>query len=288
MRRNKWNKVIIAAGILGLLSASCENDNITDTGEDTLLEATDLVALQQGDDAEWGVEEVLNLAEEVYQLESQRLEGKEIVNSGFIPECVTITTMVKDSKVEKTIDFGAGCETPNGNLLSGVVLLSFDPAEPLGTRTLSLSLSSFTFNGIDLEGGAEVFRTRNNENGNPQSEISSDFAATWPNGDQATWKGARSREWIEGFRSGFWGDNVFLVTGSQTFVNRRGVTYNRTVLNPLRRELACRFLVSGSLQISREGWTGVLDFGNGDCDSKGELELPGGAIQEVTLRRIRS
>lgn len=150
-----------------------------------------------------------------------------------------------------------------------------------------MGLSDFTFNGIAVEGGAELFRTRANANGNPQSEVTSGFSASWPEGESASWTGNRTREWVEGYGSGFWGDNAFLITGSQTFTGPAGNTYSRTVLEALRRELSCRFLVSGVVQVSRNELSAELDFGDGSCNAFGTLTYPDGATETVTLRRIR-
>ena len=47
------------------------------------------------------------------------------------------------------------------------------------------------------------------------------------------------REWVEGFGSGIFSDNVFEVSGdwTTTFVN--GNTHSYEVITPLRREVIC-------------------------------------------------
>ena len=143
------------------------------------------------------------------------------------------------------------------------------------------------FNGVSVEGNSSITRFRTNENGNPQSVAEARFEATWPNGDTASFNGTRTREWIEGYGSGTWGDNVFLITGNATYTNRLGNTWKRTLITPLRRELACRFIVSGVLEISRNGNAVSLDFGDGRCDNKAILTYPDGTTKEINLRRFR-
>ncbi|WP_088340665.1 hypothetical protein [Robiginitalea sediminis] len=278
--------LLAVLGMATLVLSSCQKEDVQ-TPEPDARETLDASVLLQADESEWISEEIVSIGEEVYAAEELSVTGKGIAFSGFIPECVTITTVRTGTTVEKTIDFGAGCEMPNGNLLSGMIALTYQADVEAATQTLELALSGFAFNGISVEGGAEVFRTRVNANGNPQSEVTSAFEASWPEGERASWTGNRTREWVEGYGSGFWGDNVFLISGSQTFTGPAGNTYSRTVLETLRRELSCRFLVSGVLEVSRNDQAAELDFGDGSCDAFGTLTYPDGTSETVTLRRIR-
>lgn len=277
----------LAALALGtLMQLSCEKET-NDAVAPPDLTAIDTADLLRADEGDWITEEIVNIGEEVYAMDEVPEAGKAVAGSGFIPDCVTITTVVTDSGVEKTIDFGAGCELPNGNVLSGIVFMSYARDTGAASRSIELALSGFTFNEIAVTGGATVIRQAANASGNPQAEVSSQFNATWPDGATASWEGNRTREWVAGAGSGFWGDNVILITGSRTFESRNGTAFNRTVIEPLRREWSCRFLVSGVLEISRNDATATLDFGDGSCDALGELTGPGGDTRSITLRRFR-
>ena len=39
------------------------------------------------------------------------------------------------------------------------------------------------------------------------------------------------------------------------------------VTETLVRKLSCLYLVSGRIEVTQEGLTGTLDFGDGDCDA---------------------
>ncbi|PRX57938.1 hypothetical protein [Flagellimonas meridianipacifica] len=266
--------------------ASCTNEE-----EDPIVEASNdelitVAELQVSDETEMISEEVSTIAEDVYAADEISLTAKSDYASDYLPDCVTITTVVTDTTREKTIDFGEGCELPNGNMLSGIINLSYAKDMEAASKSIALTLENFTFNGVAVEGSADILRVRSNENGNPQGTVNASFEATWPNGDTASFTGTRTREWIEGFGTGFWGDNVFLITGKRTYIGRLGNVYMKEVIVPLRRELACRFIVSGILEISRNDNTASLDFGDGNCDAKGTLTQPDGTETEVFLRRF--
>ncbi|TAI46830.1 hypothetical protein [Flagellimonas allohymeniacidonis] len=275
----------IGLALLTVVSCTKEEETAIDTAADQ-DEVITVAELQASDETELISEEVSTIAEDVYAADEISLTAKSDYASDYLPDCVTITTVVTDTTREKTIDFGDGCELPNGNVLSGIIFLSYAKDMEAASKSIALTLENFTFNGVAVEGSADVLRVRANENGNPQGTVNASFSATWPNGDTASFNGTRTREWIEGFGSGFWGDNVFLITGKRTYIGRLGNVYVKEVIEPLRRELACRFIVSGVLEISRNDNTASLDFGDGSCDAKGILTYPDGTEQEIFLRRF--
>ena len=280
-------KTMNYAGLLlmaALAMVSCSKDESPDIiVEDQTFEVAELKA---SDESELISEEIMSIAEDVYTADEVLSTSKFSYNSDFLPDCVTITTVVTSTTKERTIDFGAGCELPNGNILSGIIYLSYLKDMELATKTLSLSLENFTFNGVAIEGSASIERMRANDNGNPQSVATASFSAVWPDESTASFSGTRTREWIEGFGTGFWGDNVYLITGNGTFTGKMGNVFSKETLTPLRRELSCRFIVSGVLQISRNDATASLDFGDGSCDAKGILTYPDGTSKEIFLRRF--
>lgn len=272
--------ILIAAVVVSSCNKDASDEVIVDQ------ETFDVQELKASDEAELITEEILNVGEDVYAADELSFSNKGYT-SDFLPDCVTITTVITSTSKEKTIDFGDGCELPNGNVLSGIIYLSYLKDTDVPMNTLSMSLENFTFNGVAVEGSASVERVRSNENGNPQADASASFNATWPDGSTASFTGNRTREWIEGYGSGFWGDNVFLISGSATYTGPLGNVFMKETITPLRRELACRFIVSGVLEISRNDANASLDFGDGSCDAVGILTYPDGSTEEIFLRRFK-
>lgn len=267
-----------------LFFASCnkeENPGLVDQ------ENFELVELQASDETEHISEEILNIAEDVYATDEIATSSRNSYSSDYLPSCVSITTIINGNTKEKTIDFGTGCELPNGNILSGTIHLYYSKDMDMATKTLNLNLENFTFNGVAIDGNATVVRMRLNANGNPHSDAQASFDATWPNGTTATFSGERKREWIEGYGSGFWGDNVVLISGTRSYTNRLGTVILKKTLVPLRREWSCRFIVSGVLEITRNENTAILDFGDGTCDAIGLLSNQNGSSKEIFLRRFK-
>lgn len=287
MKRKMKEKIAIFGFLfLGMMTGCDRIETTTDALEAQRLTITE-DEIQRTDEVDLISEEVHNIVEDIYASEEILAQSRSPFNSDFLPDCVTVTTIVTDTTVEKRIEFADSCELPNGNVISGVILLSFEKDMELLAKTLNLSLEDFVFNGIDVVGSSSIIRTRTNENGNPQSAVVADFTATWPDGTSANLSGTRTREWIEGFDTTFWGDNVFLISGNWMFTNKNGIIYQKDILTPLRRELACRFIVSGVVQINRGDISATLDFGDGTCDSTGVLTNAAGESNEINLRRFR-
>ncbi len=268
-----------------LVLVSCSSDD--SSAEPDAQEADAQIAIEtisKSDEVDLVEEEISNIALDILAVDEAEANGF-ASPSDFLPSCVTVTTIIGEGSRTKTVDFGAGCELPNGNILSGSFTITYTNNMEAPSKTLEVVLNDFTFNTVAVAGSKTIVRTFNSD-GNPNASKVANFVATWPDGESITYTANKNREWVAGFATGFWGDNVFLLTGNVTFNNLAGVQFSKEVIEPLRREWACRFIVSGILDISRESTTVSLDFGDGSCNAFGTLTLPDGSEQEIRLRRF--
>ncbi len=201
-----------------------------------------------------------------------------------LPSCVTQTVVTNGNNLTITWQFDPnGCTMPNGNTYSGTVIITRSRDVTARTVTGSLTFDNFYVNGIHIEGGSNFERQRSNANGNPEVTHQYDFTFTFVNGDVAERSGTRIREWIEGFNTPIHADDVFLIRGNAHFVFRNGNELDVEVINPLRREATCRYFVSGTVNITKNNQTAVLDYGNGTCDDEATLTLPNGTVHIIHL-----
>lgn len=198
--------------------------------------------------------------------------------------CVTKTIVLTSEIKTVTLDFGEGCELPSGNVLKGKIIMSYAISTDVHSLTITHAFENFYFNDISVEGGNTIVRVRENDNGNPQSVITFNTTLTWPDGVFATREGTKTREW-EGYDTRLFGDNVFLITGNWKATFKDGTVIFANVLEPLRREMACRFIVSGVLELQKNDRVGTLDFGDGTCDNIAIFTNGDGVESEVILKR---
>ena len=255
--------------IFSLTFTSCSEDEPAET---TTNDGVDLIVSETQEAAEANIvsEGVFNLMDVAYA-EVEEDAGR---SQSMFSSCVTITISTENGYKFVTLDFGFGCQLGNGAVVSGIVNLTYGPIQN-GTRTINYSFDSFTYNNKDVAGGGTIFRERNNAAGNPQSTVHKNLLIGFPSGLVVGIDGTRVAEWIEGVGSGTWMDNAFLITGNRTVVNNNGGERYGIVTTPLRREATCQYFVSGVLELTRNGATGVLDFGDGSCDNIAVLTVNG-------------
>ncbi|NQX77929.1 hypothetical protein [Gilvibacter sp.] len=276
---------VLAVGALTLTSCSSDDSEVTSEQEEVNAQIS-VETINQVDEIDLVDEELTNITLDIIASAEADANGFAAKVSDFLPPCVTVTTVVTDTSVERTVDFGDGCELPTGNTLSGsyTIFHSVDTDAP--SRTFQVQTSDdFFFNDISVNGSKTIVRSINDA-GNPNANKTVSLDVVWPDGETMSYSANKNREWIEGAGTGFWGDNVFLLSGTVNFTNRLGVSYSKETVEPLRREWACRFIVSGVLELSREDATVSLDFGDGTCDPFGTLTLPSGEEQVIRLRRF--
>jgi len=274
-------KLLAVLFVSATLLISCnDNDEAVNVSEQISID--EAIAVAEADDVS---DEVGNLLDDFFVAteglsKSTETEGKVY---DFLP-CLTKTIVLTETTKTITLDFGEGCELPSGNMLSGKIIMSHAIDTDVHSLTITHTYENFYFNEISIEGGNSIVRVRENENGNPESTITFNTTLTWPDGVFASREGTKTREWIEGYDTRTFGDNVFLITGNWSATFKDGTVVSANVLEPLRREMACRFIVSGVLELEKGDRVGTLDFGDGSCDNVAILTNQDGEETEVTLR----
>ena len=284
MTRQKLNLSILVLAFVGLVLTGCQSeDAVIDT---TASEEIDLKSTETEAEMNKISDETSALIEEAY-LTEEFPETKSNATDRYLPDCVTITIVLVQNMKTVTIDFGEGCELRNGNIVSGKIIFEYEKNPEAATKMISFEFDGFVFNDKKVEGTGSILRERSNENGNPQSTRTGDVTVTWPDGTFANKNGTKIREWIEGVGTGAWGDNVFLITGNWMFTKKNGNVLSANIITALRRELACKFIVSGLIELQKNENNALLDYGNGDCDDLATVSINGGERQEIHLSNLR-
>ena len=281
MKRQKLKVSIMILALVGLLLTGCQGEDIVVA--DGLSETITVKSAETQAEIDNASEGVSTIVEEVYLSEEDPSMTK-IGTGRYLPDCVTVTIVLVQNMKTVTIDFGEGCELRNGNFVSGKIILNYEKDPVSATKMILYSFENFYFNRKNIAGGGSILRERSNENGNHQSTKTFDITVTWPDNSFASKKGVKIREWVEGFNTPAWGDNVFLITGNGTFTKKDGTILSAQITEPLRRELACKFLVSGIVSLTKNTNTAILNYGDGSCDDLAIISINGGERKEIHLK----
>ncbi|KAB1160782.1 hypothetical protein F7018_02600 [Tenacibaculum aiptasiae] len=265
---------LFIAGLL--LFASCEsNDGIDlDANAVTTEEALNVVL---ADDISTEIDEVI----EDDGIESG-FESKSAAPSSNHPSCVVRTSEETATGKIVTLDFGDGCEGKRGREFAGKIIIEYVKTDSSFSK--SVTFENFSVEGNSVEGGKSIVKVKENSNGNPEATFTIDIKITLESGVEIIKKGTKVKEKIEGADTDDRGDDVYSISGNWESINKNGVVKTATITTNLRREWACKYIVSGVIELSRDGATATLDFGDGSCDNLATLTDANGDTKEITLK----
>jgi len=184
-----------------------------------------------------------------------------------------------------TVDYGTSCTGINDNVRSGKIVIEVTgPRLQLGSKR-TVTFVNYYYNGIKVEGTKVLENMGYNSNQNLVISVKlTDGKLTLPDGTTIERTIDHQRELIAGLLTKNIWDDECLITGTSAGKNIEGVAYANTITTALHWTRACRFLVSGVVNIQRDGKDPVqLDYGNGDCDSKA-IVTKDGVSKEILLK----
>jgi hypothetical protein len=214
-------------------------------------------------------ESVSDIADEAYDMKTGNLKSTEI-NRIFLSECATVTLDTTVMPRVLTVDFGEeNCLCNDGKYRRGQIIITFNGRYRQPGTVITHGFNNFYVDDNQVDGTKVVTNMGLNTSNNIYFTIEVVGVINLAgNGGTISWNSSREREWIQGFETGNRWDDIYLITGEASGIRPNGSTWTREIINPLRIELACRFIVSGTVEIVPENRPArILDFGSGDCDN---------------------
>ena len=279
--------LLVGSLVLGIfLFTSCDSDSSTTEDEFSSLSIEEAQEITEIDDTSENINEIiestyLKIASSDFFKSS---DYKNQLDNRFLSDCVLISKEVKNGYVEVILDYGEGCITKKQLEAKGKIIIHLDPNVDTRSVILTYSFDDFYINDKRIEGSVEKKRSRLNDQGNPESQINKNIKIIWEDGAYVTIEGVRTREWIDGKDNNLWGDNVFSITGNWIITKKNGSVFTSTIMEPLIRTLACRFIVSGVVEIKKVDTNSQLDYGDGGCDDKATVTKDGRSY-EIQIRK---
>ena len=267
--------------VLGLLliGISCQNseadvlpETLTEIPEDEVLNVV-LV-----DDISDDIDNILDDDDADFS----KASAKGVTPPNNHPGCVVRSIEETTTGKIVTLDFGDGCETKRGRILTGKIIIEY--VRSVDGYSKTVSFESFTVEGNSVEGSKSISKVKENASGNPEKTHMVDITITLTTGEVIAKKGQKVKEKIEGADTDTRGDDVYSISGNWESVNKEGETKKAVITTNLRREYACKYIVSGVIELTKDASTYTLDFGDGTCDNLATLTDASGNSKEITLR----
>ncbi len=198
--------------------------------------------------------------------------------------CATITHDTASAPRMLIINFGpVDCLCGDGRMRRGSVRCSYIGAYRDAGSTHTITTDNYYVNNNKIEGTRTVVNNGIDTSGNINFSVSDNVTITFADADELTRTSNRTRSWIAGYSTLVHSDDVYLITGSATGTKPSGTSFTMNIINPLRKEMSCNWIVSGLLSITPSGkLTRTIDFGNGSCDNQAQAAV-GSYSKSITL-----
>lgn len=198
--------------------------------------------------------------------------------NGTVPCAVSVTLDLQAMPHTMLVDFGAeNCTGPDGLRRRGRLLVTFTGpyAEP-GT-VITITPQEYFVNDHQVQGSKTVTNMGDNPQGQPYFNVAVAGTVTAPDSSwTSTHSYQRVRTWVQGSGTPNPLDDVYLISGGGSGVNRNGQDFTVTITTPLRVEIGCPWIVSGVQEVVPQGRpVRILNFGNGACDNQVTVTVNG-------------
>ncbi|HRK27361.1 MAG TPA: hypothetical protein PK239_08735 [Chitinophagales bacterium] len=267
--------VVLALVMLGMWAAgfsSCQKEETTGNNEASISLAKDESAAE-------------DLFADAFDLADMYMEN--MGGSGkTADDCPTVTSSTPAGTFPKTItiDFGDSCEGEGGRIRSGQIIVTISDTMSNAGATKTRTYQNYFVNGIQVQGTHTTTNNGVNAEGNPTfTHTLTDGSLTFTDGSTATRQSVQTITTIAGWDTPPQWDNVWAITGNSNGVNRNGIAYSTLITEPLIKRRNCRWIVSGTVEITRNDQTATLNYGNGACNRFATLTTPDGETHEIQL-----
>lgn len=202
------------------------------------------------------------------------------------PECAVITVPDKGFPKEIVMDFDGECDMWHGHVISGKIIITISDTITKEGSTLKVVYENLKIGARSIEGESISTNEGLNSNRNLVISFTSTMSVAYDNGHISKREFSGEKEWISGFFTPQTSDDQFYKSGSGSITVDNEVKFTRVITTPLFIDRACRFILSGVVEITRGEETMIIDYGDGICDNNATVTKDG-ITEEIELANSR-
>ena len=190
--------------------------------------------------------------------------------------CATVTHDTIATPRVLIIDFGSSnCLCADGRNRRGKIIVTYTGRYFETGAIKTMNFDNFYRNDNKLEGTRTITNNGLDAQGRMNWTINAqNMKITKSNGKVHTWNSVRTRTMLAGNDTKTWTDDVYQITGNASGTNANGINYTANITKPLHRAMSCRWIDSGTIEITPEGKAmRTVDFGSGNCDDQATVRV---------------
>ncbi|MGF1586447.1 MAG: hypothetical protein ACFCUM_14070 [Bacteroidales bacterium] len=184
-----------------------------------------------------------------------------------------------------TIDYGDGIQLVNGSIIMGKIIVNVTARPLTDGAAHEVTYENFFVDSVNIAGGATHTFVGTDSTERVFSSLS-DLTLTFPDCTVIDRYSERIRTLAEGFETPFYhGDDLILIEGFVNYRFSNGRSFIKTIIKPLTKTGACRFITSGTVTFTLNGEEfAELDYGDGTCDDVATI-TKNGETRRITIGR---
>jgi len=269
---------VLAAAILGIAVATlffaCKKDN---NGDDApIIDEQDNITIAAA--SHEGVSDALynDLFETASGVIAEEgLEARTSESGVCVPSILIDNVAPNVWPKSVKIDFGTACADSHGRVRSGILWVKLSKPLTQQNATIVIRLDNYKVNNIKLEGIDSITNLSGTDGKLKYSTIITGGKVTR---DTISWNYSCDKT-ITREEAG-----VYSVEGTATLTYPNGNVAKVTTVAPLIKSLSCAWIEKGQAKIELNNHTGIIDYGNGVCDSLASITV-GDKHKEIKLPR---
>ncbi len=228
------------------------------------------------------------LLEHINNSSNKLVEKALLLGAEAIGSCVSITYFDKTNEGGLTPDsilirFGAAgseCLCYDGKIRTGSIIVSYNKETAVREQGYHqvLKYNNYTVNGYLVSGHRTLTNVgRIAAGGRIQYNVKRVDTVVLPN-DQGVITGSsnRVRIWHYGSNTEQLADDVYVTTGSGTFIRANGDQYTTQIKEALYSPASCNWITNGTMNIYPvDARHRILDYGGGECENDATINVNG-------------
>ena len=273
------NKLLSLALLIILHLCSCEKAKNFDTSslpDEVVLQVKNFTSAYASMDA---------IVATVNSVASQFTQGE--INMGELNSCAKITPDLQNKSLK--IDFGTGCQSKTGPILSGILLIFYSGKTGQSGSSVKASFSNFAVNENKIDGLVEINDFAYGTNGN-QLEYKAVFASLkiTQNGKTSIFNIDLSQSFKSGLTTAETTDNITASSISGNYIDAQSESVEIKTQKAIVTNGNCKITtyplpLEGIVDlIPKSGNKINVDFGNGTCDAVAKI-TSGSISKDINL-----